>query len=226
MPAKARDLSWQRFGRLVALYQSGHVGKYHQTTWLCRCDCGNTKVITTSNLLRKEKPTQSCGCLVKEMARKHIKEDNPKKTHGKSDTRLYRIWKDMKRRTVNPKRQNYAWYGGRGIRVCDEWFNSFVTFERWARSHGYTDELSIDRIDPDGNYCPDNCRWSSKTEQANNRNSNRLFTYNGVTKTVAEWAVEKDIPYTLLMYRINAGWKPDRVFNKAGGNHVNDNRET
>lgn len=211
MPAKELDLTGQRFGRLVAIEKTRVDNK---TAWVCKCDCGNLKIVKTGNL--RCNATKSCGCLAKDTMRMIQNQYNAKRTHGMSGTRLYKIWKDIIRRTTNPNRRNYAWYGGRGITVCSEWRDSFVAFQKWATENGYDDTLSIDRIDPDGNYCPQNCRWATKKGQANNKRNNRFYTYKGETKTVAEWADATGIPYMVLIYRLNQNWDESRIFNKPG----------
>ena len=135
-----------------------------------------------------------------------------RKTHGMYNTRLYDIWVNMKQRCFNPNDQAYQNYGGRGIAVCDEWKDDFQAFYDWSVSNGYQDGLSIDRINNDGNYSPENCRWTDRNVQNRNRRNNHKITYNGVTKTVVEWAEEKNIPYELLLNRLNKlGWSVERA---------------
>lgn len=157
---KIKDLSGQRFGRLVAQERQG-VSKRGCLLWKCLCDCGNTVVAESIYLLRGTK--KSCGCLMQE----HLEKGAIR--HGDSYSRLYHIWTGMKQRCHNPKSKDYCRYGGRGIAVCNEWRNSFEAFKSWAEANGYRKHLTIDRVDNNGNYCPDNCRWTTMQEQAKNK---------------------------------------------------------
>ena len=133
-------------------------------------------------------------------------------THGQRHTRLYSIWTDMKTRCNNPKRAKYARYGARGIKVCDEWCNSFEAFYEWAMANGYADNLTIDRKDNDKGYSPENCRWITMEEQASNKSTNHLITHEGQTFTMAEWARITGIPRLVLKDRIcRYGWDSGRA---------------
>ena len=125
--------------------------------------------------------------------------------------RLYTAWGNMKQRCFNPSRRDYAWYGGRGITVCSEWRNSFPAFMAWALENGYQSHLTLERIETDGPYCPENCRWATKKEQANNRRSNRMLTMDGKTQTMALWADEKGMDLSTLWKRIYHGWPVERA---------------
>lgn len=157
------DLTGKRFGRLIVLSKHGHTGK--EVTWLCKCDCGNETVVM-GNSLRKHN-TMSCGCYHRDRAR----ESNIK--HGGSarnaKTILYSRWEGIKKRCYSPGCKSFKNYGGRGIKMCDEWRNDYSAFETWALKNGFKKELTIERVDVNGNYCPENCTWIPKSEQSKNR---------------------------------------------------------
>ena len=185
--AKLKDLTGQKFGRLTVIERSGN-SNCRKTMWLCKCDCGNELTVVGENITNGR--TKSCGCLRKERA------------HGKSDTRLHRIWTGMKTRCYNPNHHEAHNYSGRGIAVCDEWKNSFTAFYAWAVKNGYADNLTLDRIDNDKGYSPDNCRWVTLREQNSNRRNNHLITHNGKTQTISQWAAELGIKRVTLQARI------------------------
>lgn len=196
---KAIDFTGQKVGRLTVLQFGEHrrtISGVSKRYWLCKCDCGNTCMIESQCLSTKK--TKSCGCL-------KLESDKTKKNHlkhGKSKTRLYKIWIDIKRRCDDEWRESYKYYGGRGITYCNEW-RDFDAFEKWSISHGYANDLSIDRIDVNGNYEPKNCRWVTNTIQANNTRRNHYLTYSGKNQSMAEWAREYNLPYEVLRDRIN-----------------------
>ena len=206
------NLKGMRFGKLAVVDKCGKA-KNGSIMWLCKCDCGKEHRATTSNL--RSGSTNSCGCLRKEVA------SNLTKTHDLSSTRLHGIWRGMKDRCLNRNDVSYPSYGGRGITICDEWLNDFVSFYLWAIANGYSDKLSIDRIDNNKGYMPSNCRWAECEIQSRNRRSNRRFSYNGKTQTLAEWAREYGIDRKTLSDRMDRfGWSFERaLITKAGASY-------
>lgn len=194
-----KDLTGQKFDRLTVIKRAG-TSKSGKVLWLCECSCGERNQITTttSNLITGN--TKSCGCLAKESASRTGKANT---IHGDTDTRLYRIFRGMKDRCYNSKNKDYARYGGRGIKVCEEWLNDYITFKKWAISNGYQEDLTIERKDFDKDYCPENCEWISMSQQQRNKSSNRVMTYNGESKILVEWDEQFHIPYNVLCARIN-----------------------
>lgn len=191
--AKLMNLIGQRYGRLTVQEYAGK--RKGVAMWNCVCDCGNMTTVYAGNL--RSGSTVSCGCYRKENARTN------KHTHGGKGTRLYNIWRGMKTRCRNMKDKAYERYGGRGITICDEWANSFEAFRDWALANGYRDELTIDRKNNDGPYNPNNCRWATWDTQNNNRRINRKITYNGITRTIAQWAKATGVKEDTLRGRLN-----------------------
>lgn len=154
------NLTGNKYGRLTVVEYTGT--KMRKALWKCICECGNTTYVRSHKL--KDGNTRSCGCLRTELLLSYTPDRG--KTHGESDTRLYRTWSAMKQRCFNPNLPIYKYYGGRGITVCDEWKDDFVAFRDWALANGYDDTLTIDRIDNDGDYCPQNCQFLTRSENA------------------------------------------------------------
>lgn len=196
MSKKCIDLTGKRFGKLTVVSFDHRKGT--RAYWKCVCDCGGNRIVGIDHL--KNGDIVDCGCVNRKKSPPiHSK-------HGMSYTRLYTIWALMKARCVNPNRKEYPRYGGRGIKVFDEWLE-FQPFMEWAIESGYSDELTLDRKDNDGNYTPDNCRWVTRLVQAYNKSNNRYITHNGETKTICQWAEEYNIPYYVLKKRIDVlGW--------------------
>lgn len=189
-----KDISGIKFGRLTAvcIHHLGKQGCY----WKCKCDCGNEAVVRSSSLLSGD--TKSCGCLRSEIL--------IHKTHGMTNTRLYRIWSGMKDRCMNPNSKYKKRYHDRGITICQEWLDDFMNFYNWAMANGYSDALTLDRIDNNKNYSPDNCRWATYKEQANNKDNNVFLLFNDEMKTISEWGEELGIKDGTIRARLNRGW--------------------
>lgn len=170
------DLTGKKFGRLTVIERSvGKVksGKQAKVFWSCICECGNYCDVDGYRL--RAGITNSCGCLFTDTITKH----------GDSNEHLYKVWSAMKDRCNNQNCKHYKYYGGKGIRVCDEW-GDYSIFKKWALSSGYYQSMTIDRIDPSKDYCPENCRWISKSENSK-RTAKNLLTVNGITKSYTEW---------------------------------------
>lgn len=209
--SKRVDLTGKRFGRLVAV-EFLEVRKGN-SVWKCKCDCGNESEVCYSNLVRGN--TRSCGCIFNEKF----------EMHGLKDTRLYRVWANIKARCYYKKDVDYPDYGGRGIIMCEEWKNGFQTFYDWAMANGYDEnaekwQCTIERIDVNGNYEPSNCKWATIKEQANNKTNSFNITYKGETKTLAQWAEDLDLPYKTLYARIHCRhWDIEEAFERPIANN-------
>ena len=194
-----------KFNKLTIL-KSADKDNHGNTLIKCLCDCGNEKILTLSAV--KRGVIKSCGCGKKAYKESFIKEHI---THGHSKTRLYRIYHGMITRCNNPKREDYKHYGGRDIKVCDEWYNNYLAFEKWALSNGYDKSLTIDRIDVNKDYSPDNCKWVTRKEQSRNQERTVYLTYNGEKKPMSEWAELLGISYWTLRSRIKYGWTDKEI---------------
>lgn len=215
---KSENLVGMKFGRLTVMDRESPKSKKTKGLWICKCECGNVIKVNTSAL--KSGNTTSCGCKRKETLRQL------RTKHGESDTRLYKVWLDMKRRCYNAKDVDYKNYGGRGITVCDEWKDSFVNFSQWAYENGYDKDApkgqcTIDRIDVNGCYEPENCRWVNIHIQSNNKRNNRILTYNGESHTLSEWCEIVNIPYNCLQLRLNKlHWSVEKTLTTPTRNKI------
>lgn len=192
------DLTGERFGKLLVVEKYKSIKG--QIYWKCQCDCGNVVYHATGRL--KSGVIISCGCSKRE---KMIKMNT---THGLSNTRLYEIWSGMKKRCYDKNCKAYENYGGRGIVVCDEWKNDFESFYDWSMNNGYADDLSIDRIENDGIYSPNNCKWSTPEEQVNNRRVTLKYSMFGIEKPLKEWSNMANANYSRIYQRYKNGNNP------------------
>lgn len=192
----------QTFGRLTVV---GKGGVTNQQMWVCECICGNR--VSVRQVPLKTGHTRSCGCLRREVTRLRRTE------HGKTNTPEYGSWQKMKERCLNPNCPAYKNYGGRGIKICEQWINSFTAFlsDLGPRPVGYT----LERINNSGNYEPGNCKWATRAEQNNNTRKTRYVEHNGETLTLKEWAKRTGINSATLRNRIfNFGYTPERAFSQ------------
>lgn len=196
------DLTGKKFGRLTVLGICPHEPG-ERVYWLCECDCGNVLKVTSNHLTSGH--TKSCGCYRKENS------GLINWKHGMAHEKIYGVYKAIKRRCYKEDDPNYKNYGGRGITVCEEWRNSFQEFYKWAESTGYQEGLTIDRIDTNGNYEPENCRWTDMKTQNNNRRNNHLEKYNGEYYTISQLSEISIVDYSTLLSRINAGWEIEKA---------------
>lgn len=207
---KVRDLTGQRFGKLTVI--GIEETETRKTFWVCQCDCGNMKVVRSDSLICGA--IKSCGCLKKQQDRINLTANH---SHKMSGTRIYQEWQGMKGRCYNPNDPRFDRWGGRGIEVCEEWRNSFESFYEWALANGYKENLTIDRIDNDGDYTPSNCRWATQQEQSRNRSSNINITIGNATKTLTEWCEIFELPYKTIVarYHRNGFISLDDLFKKC-----------
>lgn len=198
------DLTGRKFGRLTVIERTANRnGKPH---WFCRCECGKEVVVAGVNL--RSGNTVSCGCYRNEQI------GNVNATHRMFGTRVHRIWHHIKNRCLNKNAHNYKYYGGRGISICEEWLQ-FEPFLIWALSHGYTDNLTIDRKDVNGNYTPENCHWVSVKEQHYNKRNSRNLELNGENHPLAEWAKIIGVSYGTLYARLKTHSPADALTMKG-----------
>lgn len=192
-----KDLTDLKFGKLTVLsLDKKKNGAYY---WFCSCECGNSAVVRGSSLIYGD--TKSCGCLKGSVQPKF----NPL-LHTEDGKRLHRIWSGAKDRCLNKKSKYYHNYGGRGITVCAEWVNDFTKFYEWALQNGYNSKLTLDRIDNNAGYEPENCRWTTYEVQENNRRNNVSLEHNGRIQTISQWAKELGIQEGTIRARLARGW--------------------
>lgn len=210
------DLIGKKFNKLTIIERCGSDNSYHKL-YKCKCDCGNYAVLRGTNIIRGV--TKTCGCLIIETNTKRLTR------HGKYGTRIYRIWNGIMTRCSHSAK-SHPRYSGRGIDVCDEWRSDFVNFYNWAMKNGYNKELSIDRIDNNGNYEPTNCKWSTNKEQARNNSRNVMIKYKGMTKCINEWAEYFGITENSIRYRLRKKWSMDKIEStKMAGSNRKINNE-
>lgn len=212
------DLTGLKFERLTVIERVEN-DKRGAARWRCKCICGGETITSSAHL--KSGHTKSCGCYSKEVAKNKAYKNEYFYKHGlfsnKDYVRISHILNTMKKRCYNPNSSNYKNYGGRGITVYEKWRekeNGLLNFYKWAMDNGYEENLTIDRIDVNGNYEPNNCRWATAKEQANNKTNNRFITYNGETYTVTQWAEKINIKPRVLLDRIRRNWSVERAFNQ------------
>ena len=200
--SKALELEGKRFGNLVVQRRVENDKRSRCSRWLCKCDCGKEVIMRGYTLTSGH--SKSCGC-------KNVEATIKRQTkHGLPRDRLYTIWKNMRQRCNNPNSQDYNIYGGRGIKICEEW-NDYSVFHKWALNNGYSQDRSIDRINVNSGYSPNNCRWATSLEQGNNTRTNRFIEIDGEVHTVAEWARIKGLRVGVIRCRLHSGWDERRA---------------
>lgn len=205
--SKYIDITGQIFGRLTVIKRVEN-NKHNQVQYLCLCKCGNKKIITKNGLINGN--YKSCGCLKKEQDKINLKSP----THNMSNTRLYNIWRGMKWRCTSKKNKRRKFYLDKNINVCDEWKNNFMSFYKWAIDNGYNDNLTIDRINNNGDYEPDNCRWATYTEQNNNQSTSKKYIYKNKTYTLKELSGMTGIKLPTLYQRLEQSkWEINKAIN-------------
>ena len=196
------DITGKKYNKLTVL--SFYDIKDNKSRWLCQCDCGNKTIVKGTQL--KNGKTKSCGCLLHQ--KKYDKETE------KKIKRLQHIYSQMKQRCYKIDNHIYKYYGGKGITICDEWLNNSNNFYKWALENGYDNNLTIERINVNGNYEPSNCKWITKTQQGYNKTNSKLYTIENETKCLSEWCKIYNIDYFLVRGRLKFGWNIKEALTK------------
>jgi hypothetical protein len=206
-----KDLTGQKFGMLefIKFVRMNKKPTYQYAVWECKCDCGNVVEVQANSVTTGRKG--NCGCQTSEISRKGW--DKRGRKHSLSEHPLYDTWSGMISRCYKPQLKAYADYGARGIRICDEWLNEPQKFIDHMLESGWKPGLTVDRIDVNGNYCPENVRAADGITQANNTRRNIYLELNGERRTVAEWAKIKGLPYGTILSRVQRGWEAERTLN-------------
>lgn len=212
--SKTKDLTGQRFGKLIVSHRDGS-NKHGRAIWSCNCDCGKINHKSTSNDLLKG-DTTSCGC-------NHLS-GNSNRKHSLCKTKGYWIFVSMKERCYNPNSQYYYLYGERGIKICEHWLESVANFyQDMGPKPG--PEYSIDRIDNNGDYSPENCRWATSLEQGANKRNNVFLEFNNKRMTIAQWSRELNISKSVIRTRLKYGWTAEEIFTTPIGEKRKSNIE-
>lgn len=196
---RIKDYTMTKLKYCQVLYYIHEKGK--NSKWLCLCNCGNLFVTTACSI--RDRENLSCGCMIGKSHEKH--------GYIKLNQRLYKIHNAMVERCYNVNHKQYKHYGGRGIAVCNEWRNDFMNFYEWAMNNGYKEELTIDRVDVNGNYEPTNCRWATAKQQGRNRRTCRYFTINDETHNLSEWCEILNLNYKRVYNRLYKGWSIEKA---------------
>jgi hypothetical protein len=196
------DIIGKRFGKLLVIEFAGYVETgikevKRRSIYKCKCDCGNFPIVKRNSLVTGH--TKSCGCLDENKGKNLLK-------HGLKKHTLYGLWLNMKDRCNNPNNSHFKYYGSKNIKVCDEWQSDFVSFYDWAIDNGWEKGLSIERIDINKNYCPENCKWIPLKEQSKNRSMNIYVTIGNETKCIKEWCDNFNLKPSTVYSRIRRGW--------------------
>jgi len=195
------DLTGRIFGRLTVLRRNPENDKCNKSMWVCYCECNPEKEVIKrgGDLIKGD--VQSCGCLRKEISKEHLK--TLLTTHNETNTHLFSVWTGMKKRCYYENGKDFEHYGERGIIICNQWLNSYIVFRDWSIDNGYDENLTIDRIDVNGDYEPSNCRWTTTKVQNNNKTNNLYIMIDGKTKTLSEWCSELNLIRGTIYQRIH-----------------------